>query len=139
MPHDYSLGKIFKFECKNTGNVFYGNTIEPILARRLSTMKTQFLNYQKSDTKVKFSGAFVILYNDNYEISLVELFPCDTKDELVARERYHINNNSHCVNRIYANKQLQKEFRLLLCQNPAGVKEPHMTFIESMLYKRLVL
>ena len=110
MPVDYSLGKVYKIECARTRNVFYGSTCEPSLSRRLSALRIQLKKYNSGDN-TKFTSAFVVLQPDNCEISLVENYPCKNKDELVARERHHIENNPHCVNRIYTDKRLQREFR----------------------------
>ena len=114
MPVDYSLGKIYKIECARTGNVFYGSTCEPILSRRISALRRQYKNYSLGDNKTKFTSVFVVLQYDNCEISLVETYPCKNKDELIAREKFYIGNNPHCVNRIYTDKRLQREFRQTL-------------------------
>jgi hypothetical protein len=42
--------------------------------------------------------SFQIIERDNYKISLIELFPCNLKDELSAREGYYIRNIK-CVNK----------------------------------------
>ena len=42
--------------------------------------------------------SFDIFKNDDYEILLVESFPCDYKDELLARERYW-TNKIDCINK----------------------------------------
>jgi hypothetical protein len=34
---------------------------------------------------------------DNCKIELVELFPCDSKEELLSHEGYYIRNNRSCV------------------------------------------
>jgi len=114
MPVDYSLGKIYKIECSRTGNVYYGSTCEPILSRRISALRRQFKNYGLGIDNTKFTSVFVVLQHDNCEISLVEAFPCNNKDELIAREKFHIANNPLCVNRIYTDKRLQWEFRQIL-------------------------
>ena len=43
--------------------------------------------------------SFDVLQNGNYDIVLIESYPCNSKDELHARERYH-TNNIDCVNKI---------------------------------------
>jgi hypothetical protein len=96
MP-DYSNGKIYKIVCNITGDVYVGSTCEPILARRLaghvSTYKC-WLNGKSNNMT-----SFKIIANGNYDIVLIELFPCDTKDQLHARES-HYTQNIQCVNRI---------------------------------------
>ena len=53
---------------------------------------------------------------ENCKIYLVELYPCETKEELFAREGYHIKNNK-CVNRYVAGNQLA-----------VGIKEYHQIY-----------
>ena len=90
MP-DYSLGKIYKIECLTSKLIYYGSTCEPTLARRLSAHRNLFNLYKKTGNK--FMTSFLVLLNDNYEITLVESFPCKSRDELMARERYHTKIN----------------------------------------------
>ena len=44
-------------------------------------------------------SSFDVLQNRNYDIVLIESYPCNSKDELHARERYQ-TNNIECVNKI---------------------------------------
>ena len=39
-----------------------------------------------------------IIETGDYDIVLVEEYPCSTKDELFKRERYYIENNT-CINK----------------------------------------
>ena len=96
MP-DYQLGKIYKIECNVTGKVYIGSTCEPILARRLAGHITDYKKYLKGT--FHYLSSFDVLQNRNYDIVLIESYPCDTKDELHARERYW-TNNIECVNKI---------------------------------------
>jgi hypothetical protein len=95
MP-DYQLGKIYKIVCNTTGKVYYGSTCEPTLARRLAKHVGNFNGW--SNGKDHFVSSFIILENNNYQIILVEKYPCDDKMELLKRERYFIENNE-CVNK----------------------------------------
>jgi len=95
MP-DYQLGKIYKI---TSGELtYFGSTCEPTLARRLATHVGQ--NKLWKDGKRKNSvTSFQVIDNGNYEISLLELCPCNSKDELTARERFYIEANE-CVNKV---------------------------------------
>jgi hypothetical protein len=94
MP-DYQLGKIYKIECNVTGKVYIGSTCEPILARRLAGHITDYKRYLKGT--YHYISSFKIFENRDYCIVLLEKYPCDTKDELLARERYWCNE-LECVN-----------------------------------------
>jgi hypothetical protein len=94
MP-DYQLGKIYKIECNVTGKVYIGSTCEPILARRLAGHITDYKRYLKGT--YHYISSFKIFENRDYCIVLLEKYPCDTKDELLARERYW-TNSIDCIN-----------------------------------------
>ena len=94
---DYQQGKIYKIECNVTGKVYIGSTCEPILARRLAGHIKNYKSYLNG--KSNYVSSFDILQNGNYDIVLIESYPCNSKDELHSRERYH-TNNIDCVNKI---------------------------------------
>jgi hypothetical protein len=94
---DYQQGKIYKIECNVTGKVYIGSTCEPILARRLAGHITSYKRYLNG--KFNYISSFDVLQNRNYDIVLIESYPCNSKDELHARERYH-TNDIDCVNKI---------------------------------------
>ena len=90
MPN-YQNGKIYKIHSYQTDLVYYGSTTVQLCSR---------LTGHKQDLK---SGRTVsskqILQYDDAMITLVELFPCNSKTELESRERFYIQNNQ-CVNKI---------------------------------------
>ena len=94
---NYANGKIYRIVCNITGLTYYGSTCEDTLAKRLTKHKAFYKQYLKG--KKHSITSFEILKNENYEIVLVENYPCNSKDELCARERYYIENNI-CVNKI---------------------------------------
>ena len=96
MP-DYQLGKIYKIECNVTEKVYIGSTCEPTLARRLTKHLTNYKRYLNGT--YSYVSSFDVLQNRNYDIVLIESYPCNSKDELHSRERYH-TNNIDCVNKI---------------------------------------
>ena len=96
MP-DYQLGKIYKIECNVTGKVYIGSTCEPMLARRLTKHVTDYKRYLNGT--YHYVSSFDILQNEDYDIVLIESYPCNSKDELHARERYW-TNNIDCINKI---------------------------------------
>jgi hypothetical protein len=95
MP-DYQLGKIYKLVCNVTGLVYVGSTCEKSLARRLAGHKATYKTYLNQ--KKKFMTSFKVLENDNYDIVLIEKYPCDSKEELHKKERIYIES-INCVNK----------------------------------------
>ena len=94
---DYQQGKIYKIECNVTGKVYIGSTCEPILARWLAGHVGNYRCYLNG--KSHYVTSFDVLQSGNYDIVLIESYPCNSKDELHVRERYH-TNNIDCVNKI---------------------------------------
>jgi len=93
---NYQEGKIYKIVDNTTGNIYIGSTAEKYLSRRL---QRHLVNYKRYiDKKEKYVSSFEILKNNNFEILLLETFPCNNKYELEQKERYYIENNT-CVNK----------------------------------------
>ena len=96
MPVNYQDGKIYQIVDLETDECYIGCTCEPTLARRLAKHVGNFKGYKNN--KDNFMTSFKILENNNYDIQLIENFPCDSRDELHAREGYWIRKTD-CVNR----------------------------------------
>ncbi len=105
MP-DYQKGKIYKIVDHTNDDVYYGSSCEPILSRRLANHVGKYKQYQKG--KCNKYTSFKILENGNYDIILVESYPCKSSDELRSREQYYIVNND-CINKNIPNRT-QKEW-----------------------------
>jgi len=92
---NYQNGKIYKI---TAGELTYiGSTTEPTLARRLSGHVRSYKQWK--DGKTNFTSSYPLIEMGQYEITLIELFPCGSKDELNARERFHIESTV-CVNKV---------------------------------------
>ncbi len=95
----YQNGKIYKICDINETEIYIGSTTQP-LYKRLSKHKGNykcFLN-EKSDFVTSFK-LFEKYGLENCQIILIENYPCKSKEELNAREAYHIRLNK-CVNKI---------------------------------------
>jgi len=93
---EYSTGKIYCLICNISGKKYYGSTISPLWKR---------LDDHKQGYKCNLKGlgsyvmSFDIIKNNDYKIELVEEVNCSSKEELLIREKFHIQNNE-CVNKI---------------------------------------
>ena len=94
---NYQLGKIYKIECNITGEVYVGSTCEPLLARRLAGHVSNYKRYLNG--KGNYVTSFKILENNDYDIVLIEKYPCNDKDELLVRERYW-TKQIECINKL---------------------------------------
>ena len=84
MP-DYSEGKVYKILNTETDDVYVGSTTG-MLCRRLSKRKAA-MRY-RTNSKMKLLELMKEHGEDNFYIGLLENYPCGTKEELNARERY---------------------------------------------------
>ena len=103
---NYQLGKIYKIVDNTNNNIYIGSTCEPTLARRLATHLT---DYKRREIRNNNMTSLQIFDNNNYDIILIENYPCERKDELHARERYYIES-LECVNKQFPGRT-QKEYR----------------------------
>jgi len=83
MP-DYNKGKIYKLT--GAGKIYIGSTTQLLSARHWAHKNQGATTVQE------------IITDPNNQITLIELFPCSSKEELLARERYHIEN-TECINK----------------------------------------
>jgi hypothetical protein len=101
MPVNYALSKVYKIVDLTTNECFIGSTCEPSLARRLTGHVRKFKQYRAG--KSNYVSSFKILEGENYNIELIEAFPCNNKDELQARVGHWIRS-TNCVNKIIPNR-----------------------------------
>ena len=95
MAEMYKNGKIYKIECDKL--VYYGSTCST-LTKRMSAHKI----------KSNVCSSCILFEKGNPSITLVEDFPCERKEQLLARERYYIENNE-CINK-YVPCRTREEF-----------------------------
>jgi len=126
MP-DYNNGKIYKIVVNNTEDEYrpyIGSTTKEYLSQRLTRHRTSYSSHKngKRDSLASFN-LFDKYGIENCEIILIENYPCTTKDELHARERYWFDNMENCninkpmrteeeVNnkgKIYYNKRMEQD------------------------------
>ena len=104
---NYQLGKIYKIVDNTNNNIYIGSTCEPNLARRLANHICDYKQYLEG--KKANITSYQILANNDYNIVLIELYPCNSKDELHAKERFYIESLK-CVNKTIQFRT-QKEYR----------------------------
>jgi len=92
MP-DYKKGKIYKLE---GGGKFYIGSTTNLLSKRRGDHHCDAKQERRQNTKAYLW--FNSIGWENVSISLIEDFPCLTKQELLDRERYYIDLHRNDVN-----------------------------------------
>jgi hypothetical protein len=92
MPN-YQNGRIYKITSFQTEQIYVGSTTKT-LCRRMADHRSAFKKPVKNYT------AFIILAFDDAFIELIENFPCNSKEELEARERHYIRTLPNVVNKV---------------------------------------
>ena len=81
---EFQNGKIYTIRSHQTNKYYIGSTNHKTLAQRLGKHRSNYKEYL-NNTRRYVSSYEILKYNDYY-IELLELYPCNTKDELRRRE-----------------------------------------------------
>ena len=101
---NYQLGKIYKVISPHTELFYIGSTTKRLLSQRMGKHRGDFNSYKAG--KTNYISSFE--YGDA-KIELIEIFPCNSKDELIAREGVLIRENKDlCVNKNVAGRSIQE-------------------------------
>jgi len=92
MP-DYRLGKIYRLSIGKM--VYIGSTTQPQLSMRLGTHKSSYKRWTNGCKE--YITSFELFQLGTPTIELIESYPCNSRDELSAREGHHQRLNE-CVN-----------------------------------------
>ena len=82
----YANGKIYRISCNITGLCYVGSTTKT-LSERLRGHENSYNSYLKG--KSHYVTSFDILKNDDYQITLLQAYPCENKQELFDREGWY--------------------------------------------------
>jgi hypothetical protein len=107
---DYNNGKIYKIEAMNgdEGDIYIGSTTKKLLSERMSGHKYLYKKWKLNETNKTMSFDLFDKYGfDNCKIILIENVNANSKDELLARESYHIINLD-CINKVIPNRTRKK-------------------------------
>jgi hypothetical protein len=88
---NYNNGKVYKIQkIGGSSNIYVGSTTKQYLSQRFYEHKRNYKTHKKRTSKLfQLFDEFGV---DNCEIVLLELVNCNSKDELLAVENYHICN-----------------------------------------------
>ena len=126
----YERGKIYAIKSYLTEQVYVGSTCEINLSSRMAQHRSGFRKYTRIGGSCTTSR-LILQHGDAY-IELLELFPCNTKDELLKREGHHIRN-TNCVNKIMPGRT-PLEYRI---DNAESIKQWRIDNAESIKQWRI--
>ena len=93
----FEEAKIYKLIDNTNENVYIGSTCKA-LKQRLAKHVSHYKDYTKGG-KSSYVSSYIIIQNGDYDIMLIEDYPCKSKDELLTREGYW-TNKIPCINKI---------------------------------------
>ena len=97
MPN-YQNAKIYKIWDNGYNKCYIGSTCEE-LSRRMAGHRRNYISYKQGEFPYLTAFSLFDEYEvENCKIELLELYPCNSKVELNAREGFH-QRNTDCVNK----------------------------------------
>jgi len=105
MPN-YQLSKIYKIVPLNSeddSDIYIGSTTKSTLAERMAEHRSKYRHWLEGISKVSSFRLFDKYGLENCYIFLIEEYPCNTKDELRAREGHFIITTP-CINKNIAGR-----------------------------------
>ena len=96
---NYGNGKVYKIQrIGGNSNIYIGSTTKQYLSQRMDKHRSDYKQHKAGKRGLTTSFIIFDKYGiENCEIVLLESVNCNSKDELLKRERYYIENND-CVN-----------------------------------------
>jgi hypothetical protein len=129
MPN-YQEGKIYKIMNDETDEIYIGSTCSS-LAKRYAKHKYNYNSYKNN--KENYITSFKIFDYLSSKIILIELFPCNSKEELTAREAYYIKLLP-CVNKIIplrTEQEYKEYYKQYRDENKDKIKEYRKVYYEE--------
>lgn len=131
-------GIIYKIECNETNEVYYGST-KLTLHKRILNHKSQYNAWKAGNAN--YMTSFQIIERGNYKYEVVEEIECEDKRQLEQRERNYIEDND-CVNKMIPSRTRQEskkayrdkhkeERKIYLQNNKEKIKEQTKLYRET--------
>ena len=99
MPN-YQNGKIYCIRSHQSDQIYIGSTTQPLSAR-FRNHRAEYRHYLKG--KRNRTSSFDIIKHTDAYIELIELYPCNCKEELLRQEGKFIRKMD-CVNKLVAGR-----------------------------------
>ncbi len=119
---NYQLGKIYKVVSPFSDYFYVGSSCEKYLTKRFNKHKWNYGHWVDGKKYQTYVSVFEVLQFDKCNIILLENCPCNTKEELRAREQYYIDKYKDLVVNIQCakpSKELQKKRKAVVSKRYA--------------------
>ena len=129
MTTNYQNGKIYKIEPINgeDGDIYIGSTTKEYLSQRMTAHRSSYNQWKKGKSTNTTSFYLFEKYGkENCNIILLENSPCNSKDQLIAKEAYYIRLLP-CINKNIPGRA-QKEYKN---ENKEHIKETDKKYYEA--------
>jgi len=104
---DYKNGKIYKITSNSTDKIYIGSTCQT-LCLRISQHRKGY-KIVKNGNKTRNMSSYELIALGDAIITLIEDYPCERKEQLHARERYHIElNKDICINKCIPTRTIKE-------------------------------
>jgi len=102
---------IYKITDNTNGDVYYGSTIESV-SHRMAKHRYKYKLYKSGLSH--FVSSYLILDNNDYDYECIEEMEVDTKQEMLLREKWYIQNNEcvNCVSPIETEEEYRQRHRI---------------------------
>ncbi len=91
---DYQKGKVYKITSPHIDKVYVGSTCLTI-EQRLLRHENDYNRYTTDNIKYDYISSFEMIKLIDYDIELIEDYPCNNRTELLTRERYYYDMLDH--------------------------------------------
>lgn len=102
----YTRGKVYWMGVRGALDGYVGSTVQPTLARRKASHVADSRHDHRKHRKAL--AHFAAVGWENVEITLLEAYPCDSRDQLRAREAYWCEQLRPTLNMIRPRRTLEQ-------------------------------
>jgi site-specific DNA-adenine methylase len=132
----YQLGKIYKITSEHTDKIYIGSTCKKLLCERLAAHSSRFKQWKEG--KVGYTSSYELFELGSVQINLLEAYPCDTKDELLSKERYYIEKYKDSIVNKYIpirTNDEKKEYNIEHCKKYHEENKEHANETSKKYYE----
>jgi hypothetical protein len=124
---NYANGKVYKIESPLGDKIYIGSTTKTQLSMRMSKHRADYKNWKNGKYNMVTSYLIFEKYGvENCKIVLLENYPCESKDQLSAREAHFIRT-LECVNKVVPLRTKAEYY----VDNREAITEKHKAYRET--------